>query len=145
MMAENSKAITGVGKARGPGRPFQPGQTGNPGGRPRGLAQLIRENTNNGQELVDFLLLVLRSTGPQGYRTDHRIAAAKELLDRGFGKAVQQVEHSGEIGAPTTAPGLESFTLEELRQLIAVADAREGQDSPELPETERVHLLPLTE
>lgn len=34
--------------------------SGNPGGRPKGFGALIREATNNGQEMVDFACKVLR-------------------------------------------------------------------------------------
>jgi hypothetical protein len=44
----------------------------------------IREQTNDGAELVDFLVQVVRDeTEP----TRLRIEAAGELLDRGFGRA----------------------------------------------------------
>jgi len=72
MTAENSKKAA-------PGRPFQPGQSGNPGGRPKGIAAIAREHTDKAvQVLVDGM-----------ESTDERvkIAAAKEILDRGYGKA----------------------------------------------------------
>jgi hypothetical protein len=61
----------------------------NPGGRPKGLASLVREQTKDGQELVRFMLGVLR-----GRKTPLRLRmeAAAWLADRGFGKALQQVE-----------------------------------------------------
>jgi hypothetical protein len=36
------------------GRPFPPGVSGNPSGRPRGLAGIARERSLNGELLVDF-------------------------------------------------------------------------------------------
>ncbi len=39
-MAENS---TGTAKRRGPGRPFAKGQSGNPGGRPKGIVAKVKE------------------------------------------------------------------------------------------------------
>jgi hypothetical protein len=71
------------------GRPFLPGNSANPGGRHKGLAALVREQTKDGQELVRFMLGVLR-----GRKTPLRLRmeAAAWLADRGFGKALQQVE-----------------------------------------------------
>ena len=80
-IAENS---VDAAPSRVIGRPFQPGVSGNPGGRPKGVVSRIREQTNDGAELVDFLVQVVRDeTEP----TRVRIEAAGELLDRGFGRA----------------------------------------------------------
>lgn len=66
--------------------PYQPGQSGNPGGRPKGLARRVRELVgNDGHVVVDYMLEVLNDkTAP---RRDRMVAAAW-LADRGFGKAV---------------------------------------------------------
>ena len=73
-------------------RGFLPGQSGNPGGRPRGLAALVRAQTNDGKELVNLMLRVLRGTlavnGKKPSISD-RMKAAEWLADRGWGKAVE--------------------------------------------------------
>ena len=72
MGAENSKKTA-------PGRPFLPGQSGNPGGRPKGIAAIARQHTD---KAVDVLVSAMDEDDPRV-----RVAAAKEILDRGYGKA----------------------------------------------------------
>jgi hypothetical protein len=63
---------------------YLPGISGNPGGRPVGLSGLIREATDEGSELVDFMLGLFRGKHGEDMRT--RADAATWLTDRGFGK-----------------------------------------------------------
>ncbi len=67
------------------GRPFGKGQSGNPGGRPRVVSELralARERTPDAIKELARLALKARSEAA-------RIAAIRELLDRGYGKATQ--------------------------------------------------------
>ncbi len=82
------------------GKGFLPGQSGNPGGRPRGLAANIREATSNGEEIIDLLTAVMRGDKMNGKlpRLDHRIEACRLLLDRGWGRPGQATER--EFGGP---------------------------------------------
>lgn len=78
------------------GRPFQPGQSGNPGGRPKEeirVKELARQHT---VAAVDTLVKGLKA---KGERT--RVAAAEALLDRGWGKATQhhEVDAGDELAA----------------------------------------------
>lgn len=57
------------------------GQSGNPGGRPKGIAARAREY---GERALEVLASALADEDGR-----IRIAAAKELLDRGYGKSVQ--------------------------------------------------------
>jgi len=80
------------------GKGFLPGRSGNPGGRPKRamkLIETIQRHTHDGEDLVDFMLLTFRS-GPMRYRME----AAHWLTERGFGRAPQVVEHTGEDGDP---------------------------------------------
>lgn len=80
-MAEN-RAIT---RTRGAGRPFQPGVSGNPGGRPRNtLGEFIRSATDGGEELGKGVLKIYREAKSPRIK----IMAATWLRDSGFGKPI---------------------------------------------------------
>jgi hypothetical protein len=96
IVENNGKATTAVGGVTGIG--FRPGQSGNPGGRPKVLAALVREATNDGQNPVDFLVKVFEGK-VKGVRVADRLAAAREWLDRGHGKAAQQVDAQVSVDA----------------------------------------------
>ncbi|MDL2203531.1 DUF5681 domain-containing protein [Brucella intermedia] len=59
-------------------KPFPKGVSGNPGGRPKGIAAKAREHTDRAVEVL------VAGMSDQDARV--RIAAAKEILDRGYGK-----------------------------------------------------------
>lgn len=139
--------------------PWQPGQSGNPhggGARTMRLATYARTRTKDGKKLVDFMLDVLegkplpltasragRSRYPQTPKVEHRMVAAQWLADRGWGKAKELIELSGDA---TTTPEqrlalLRRLTDDEraqLRQLLAkaLASAPEPSDAmrPPFPE-----------
>lgn len=78
------------------GRPFEPGNRANPGGRPKlpedvkHVREIAREYT---LEAVAALASVMSNgSGPA------KVAAANALLDRGWGKAAQPVDGDGEGG-----------------------------------------------
>jgi hypothetical protein len=89
-------------RRRGPGRPFQPGQSGNPGGRPatKELAQRIAAETSGGVDLVDFTLKVMRANvkGFKRVAMKERQRARDWLADRLWGKAQQVVTLADEDG-----------------------------------------------
>ena len=88
--------------------PWQPGQSGNPSGRPKGtrdLAGYVLETTDGGKELVDALVAIVRGAVPnlavqkgsrprkdQQVRPADQLKAIEMLLDRGFGRSPQQLD-----------------------------------------------------
>lgn len=87
-MAENTQQQP---RRRGAGRPFQKGQSGNPGGRPKEAAEVKALAREHGAEAVAKLLQLMRSAE----REETQRAAAIDLLDRGYGRPTQAIE--GEI------------------------------------------------
>lgn len=79
--AENSKLAPR-------GKPFQPGKTGNPGGRPkkteeeRTLEQMCRDKT---PDALGVLIQIME----KGEQERNRMTAAMAIIERGYGKAVQ--------------------------------------------------------
>lgn len=66
--------------------PFQPGQSGNPGGRPKGEAKIREAARQHSDHALQVLVDALSDE-------DRRIQikAAELLLDRGWGKAPQAI------------------------------------------------------
>ena len=81
--AENNQETTQLGGITGNG--FKPGQSGNPGGRPKGLAKTVRDACGGSPLRLAHVLLEI-AENPKAHNRD-RVAACRELLDRGWGKA----------------------------------------------------------
>jgi hypothetical protein len=65
-------------------RPFKPGQSGNPSGRPKGAAKAFREAMPDPTLAAQGLLELAQDPD---VRPADRISAWNSLLDRGYGKA----------------------------------------------------------
>ncbi len=95
---------------------FQPGVSGNPGGRPKVLAEvrdLARQHTTTAvQALVDIMQ---DKKAPAAAR----VGAATALLDRGYGKPTQPIEASVNF--------LDRLTPEEQAAMLAMIEHIEAQ------------------
>jgi len=77
------------------------GRTNNPKGKPKGTknkstAEVKELAQTYGAGALTTLATIMRNSD----NDQARIAAAKELLDRGYGKVTQPMEHSGPNGGP---------------------------------------------
>lgn len=100
-------------------RPWQPGQSGNPGGRPKDhIIALARQRTAKAIQALEEALEVPST----------RVAAAAVLLDRGWGKPTQHLEHTGADGGPIQTQELPPDTRMTIDAFIA-----EWREVPAVP------------
>ena len=107
---------------------FQPGQSGNPGGRPKlgvALADKVRKATKDGNTIVKLLVQI--AEGGLEAKISDRLAAAEMLLSRGWGKAVTQMEVTADVQVQHS---LSDFNTAELRELVAMRRELVEEDSP---------------
>ena len=67
---------------------FRPGQSGNPGGRPKSIRLALRKAAKHSPRAIQFLVEIMNDEEQDPFA---RIAAAKLILDRGLGK-LKEVE-----------------------------------------------------
>jgi alkylation response protein AidB-like acyl-CoA dehydrogenase len=88
--------------------PPKMGERRNPNGRPKlpdlkdAMAKVLAEE-KDGMNALEAILKALRAKASKG-----DVRAAQELLDRGFGKSKQQIEHTGDA--------FENVTIEIIRK-----------------------------
>lgn len=112
---EAPQSSGGSGKSKPPrGRPFQPGQSGNPGGRPKGLREVQDYAGEYTFEAVDKLVTIMRGRSAKEARQ-----AAVAILDRACGKPAQPIG-----GVPNSPIGLDAGVgvIELLRKLAGDKD-----------------------
>ncbi len=77
--------------------PFAPGQSGNPGGRPKENSEVKELARSHGRRAIEKLASLIDS---KDERTS--VAACQALLDRGYGKPAQAIV-GGSDGEPPIA------------------------------------------
>jgi len=75
--------------------PFKKGQSGNPGGRPKEVAEVRKLAQEHGPAAIDRLAKLMKSDNE---RT--AVAACEALLNRGYGRPPQSVTLAGEYDGP---------------------------------------------
>jgi len=107
------------------GRGFMPGQSGNPGGRPRNLARLIRTGLSDGDEIVAFYLDVLRGNQKAlgcWVRLRDRLAAGQWLSEHGWGRAPIVVDLPEEVPQASVRDQIKSWAERlppDVREIVA--------------------------
>ena len=82
------------------GRPFKKGESGNPGGRPKVIAELRELARAHAPDAINELArLAVKAKSETA-----RIAAIRELLDRGYGKAAQVLAEENEADISNLRP-----------------------------------------
>ncbi len=77
--------------------PFEKGQSGNPGGRPKALAEVVAAAREHTEAALNTLA---RICGDDTQPAAARVTAANALLDRGWGKATERKQAVDEEGRP---------------------------------------------
>ena len=116
MNVENNETAALAGGVTGKG--FVPGRSGNPGGRPKGLARRVRELVgDDGERIAVFFVEVM--TDPK-QRTADRLEAARWLADRAFGKSATGSQQPLAV-APVPLSVVRTRTPERFGELLQIA------------------------
>ena len=114
------------------------GQSGNPSGRPKSFASLIRAKSVEGEKLVSFAFKVLDGKEVNGVKPSIELSfrALEWLADRGWGKAVQNVDVAGQI--VHTWDLLDGLSLEDVKALALAYRALQEQKAQAIEGESRV-------
>src|SRR5262245_13338752 len=114
------------------GKPFQKGRSGNPGGRPKEIAEVKELARQHMPAAIDALVSIMNNTKASDAA---RVSAATALLDRGYGKPQQHID--AEIGSyvallPEVAKSVEEWE----------ASVKAELRPPSLPASDQASLKP---
>src|SRR5688500_7348115 len=95
MRRENRQKHTHSGGRKTPSSEWKPGQSGNPGGRPKVSAEIRGLARDHGAQAIERLVALMRSKNESV-----AVRAAEALLDRGYGRPMQGIELSEQVAHP---------------------------------------------
>ena len=103
-ICENRKEQPMPGKEK----PFQKGQSGNPGGRPKVLGDVQELARQRSPEAINTLVKIMQN---EKAPPAARVVAANSLLDRGYGKPTQPISQTLTKIDPSTMSDAELTTI----------------------------------
>lgn len=137
---DRSESSTVAGAAADPAYQFQPGQSGNRGGRPKGARRIAREaaeareytagdgKSYRGGEAMMHVLIDIATSSTSKDRD--RREAANSVLDRMWGKPAQRVDVTE---TPTSTIDFDSMTDEQIDAEIARLEREEAEERGRAP------------
>ena len=106
------------------GKPFQKGRSGNPGGRPKVVAEVKELARAHTREAIETLVSIM--SNPKAAPAA-RVSAANALLDRGYGKPPQHITGEGGpsfvVRLPDVAPNAQAW-LDQVKPMLTSTDVQ---------------------
>src|SRR5262245_8168200 len=118
------------------GKPFQKGQSGNPGGRPKEIAEVKELARQHMPAAIEALVSIMNNSKASDAA---RVSAATALLDRGYGKPQQHID--AEIGSYVALLPRPYDTAEEWEAAVKLEMAMKQRDKLDEEEPKGSHLL----
>jgi hypothetical protein len=132
LLTKGAKYVCGITPEQAVARTrtsWQRGQSGNPAGRPKVVAEIRDAARNYGADCIAQLVNMAGINGNRGASNEAvRLGAVRELLDRGFGKATQHI-----AGDEATTPLAIDFCWADAAPHSTPTDASAGIAAEQVP------------